>query len=57
MERFIIIVLLILILSLTWYWRRKLGEAYCAAAQYEPTLELRREFSRKAVLAGNQEAR
>lgn len=57
MERFIIIVLLILILSLTWYWRRKLGEAYCVAAQYEPTLELRREFSRKAVLAGNQEAR
>ena len=57
MERFIIIVLLILILSLTWYWRRKLSEAYCAAAQYEPTLELRREFSRKAVLAGNQEAR
>ena len=51
MERFIIIVLLILILALTRYWRRKLGEAYCAAAKYAPTLELRREFSRKAVLA------
>ncbi len=35
MERFIIIVLLILILSLTWYWRRKLGEA-CRAAIIEP---------------------
>lgn len=57
MERFIIIVLLILILALTRYWRRKLGEAYCAAAKYAPTLELRREFSRKAVLAGKKEAR
>lgn len=36
---------------------KKLGDAYCAVAQYAPTLELRREFSRKAVLAGNQEAR
>ena len=57
MEQFIIIVLLILILALTRYWRKKLGDAYCAVAQYAPTLELRREFSRKAVLAGNQEAR
>ena len=57
MERFIIIVLLILILVLTRYGRRKLGEAYCAAAKYAPTLELRREFSRKAVLAGKKEAR
>lgn len=57
MEQFIIIVLLILILVLTRNGRRKLGEAYCAAAKYAPTLELRREFSRKAVLAGNQEAR
>ena len=57
MERFIIIVLLILIMALTRYWRRKLGEAYCAAAMYAPTLELRREFSRKAVLAGKKEAR
>ena len=56
MEQFIIIVLLILILALTRYWRKKLGDAYCAVAQYAPTLELRREFSRKAVLAGNQEA-
>lgn len=57
MERFIIILLLILIVSLTRYWRRKLGGAYCAAAKYAPTVELRREFSRKAVLAGNKEAR
>lgn len=56
MERFVILLLLILIL-VTRYGRRKLGEAYCAAAKYAPTLELRREFSRKAVLAGNQEAR
>lgn len=56
MERFVILLLLILIL-VTRYWRRKLGEAYCAAAKYAPTLELHREFSRKAVLAGNQEAR
>ena len=56
MERFVILLLLILIL-VTRYGRRKLGEAYCAAAKYAPTLELRREFSRKAVLAGNREAR
>ena len=57
MERFIIILLLILILALIRYLVRKLGEAYCTAAKYAPTLELRREFSRKAVLAGNKEAR
>lgn len=57
MERFIIILLLILIVALTRYWREKLGEAYCIAAKYAPDLELRRKFSRKAVLAGNKEAR
>ena len=57
MERFVILLLIILILALIRYGRRKLGEAYCAAAQYAPTLELRREFSRKAVLADNDEAR
>ena len=57
MERFVILLLIILILVLIQYGRRKLGEAYCAAARYAPTLELRREFSRKAVLAGNEEAR
>ena len=57
MERFVILLLIILILALIRYGRRKLGEAYCAAAKYAPTLELRREFSRKAVLAGNKEAR
>ena len=56
MERLVILLLLILIL-VTRYGRRKLGEAYCAAAKYAPTLELRRDFSRKAVLAGNREAR
>lgn len=56
MERLVILLLLILIL-VTRYGRRKLGEAYCAAAKYAPTLELRRDFSRKAVLAGNKEAR
>ena len=57
MERFVILLLIILMLVLIRYGRRKLGEAYCAAAQYAPTLELRREFSRKAVLAGSEEAR
>ena len=56
MERLVILLLLILML-VTRYGRRKLGEAYCAAAKYAPTLELRRDFSRKAVLAGNREAR
>ena len=56
MER-LIIPLVILILVLVRYFGRRLGEAYCAAANYAPTLELRREFSRKAVLAGNREAR
>ena len=57
MERLIIPSLIFLILVLVRYFGRKLGEAYCAAAQYVPTLELRREFSRKAVLAGKKEAR
>ena len=57
MERLIIPSLIFLILALVRYFARKLGEAYCAAAKYAPTLELRREFSRKAVLAGNKEAR
>ena len=57
METFIIILLLFLLVSLTHHWRKKLGMAYCAAARYAPTVELRREYSRKAVLAGNKEAR
>lgn len=39
-----------------WKCREKLGKAYCAAAKYAPTVALRREYSRKAVLAGNREA-
>lgn len=40
-----------------WKCREKLGKAYCAAAKYAPTVALRWEYSRKAVLAGNKEAR
>ena len=54
MERLVILLLLILML-VTRYGRRKLGEAYCAAAKYAPTLELRRDFSRKAVLAADHQ--
>ena len=57
MEYLIIILLLFLMLILSIHWKKKLGEAYSAAARYAPVPNLRREYSRKAVLAGNREAR
>ncbi len=54
METFIIIILLSFLFGIPFAsLAKKMGIAYYAAARYAPTVELRREYSRK-ISAGRQ---
>lgn len=47
----------LILLSRLFFWRKEAGKAFCAAAKFAPSGDIRARYARKGVLAGNKEAR
>ena len=47
----------LILLSRLFFWRKEAGKAFCAAAKFAPSDDIRARYARKGVLAGNKEAR
>lgn len=51
------LLLVIILIARLRFWRREAGKAFCAAAKFAPSDDIRARYARRGVLAGNKESR